>query len=107
MTPADREAVIVQDPCHLRHVQRIDAPVRTLLGHVADVVEDFRLEQGRLPTAEEIDDQLNPDVTYQIVGDRYTVTIAGNAGSITFDGSQDVQAWARNAWSANPSEAGP
>ncbi len=31
--------VIVQDPCHLRHVQRIDRPVRTLLGHVADVVE--------------------------------------------------------------------
>ena len=35
----DRPRVIVQDPCHLRHVQRIDAPVRTLLGHVADVVE--------------------------------------------------------------------
>lgn len=36
---APRQKVIVQDPCHLRHVQRIDAPVRTLLGHVADVVE--------------------------------------------------------------------
>lgn len=34
-----RERVIVQDPCHLRHVQRIDAPVRVLLDHVADVVE--------------------------------------------------------------------
>jgi glycolate oxidase iron-sulfur subunit len=31
--------VIVQDPCHLRHVQRINRPVRMLLGHVADVVE--------------------------------------------------------------------
>jgi glycolate oxidase iron-sulfur subunit len=38
-TAADRPAVVVQDPCHLRHVQHIDAPVRTLLGHVADVVE--------------------------------------------------------------------
>ncbi len=37
MTP--RSKVLVQDPCHLRHVQRIDTPVRTLLGHVADVVE--------------------------------------------------------------------
>lgn len=36
---APRPKVIVQDPCHLRHVQRIDAPVRTLVGHVADVVE--------------------------------------------------------------------
>lgn len=36
---APRRTVIVQDPCHLRHVQRIDAPVRTLLNHVADVIE--------------------------------------------------------------------
>src|SRR5215207_7409057 len=31
--------VIVQDPCHLRHVQRAHLPVRTVVGHVADVVE--------------------------------------------------------------------
>ncbi|HSP27600.1 MAG TPA: heterodisulfide reductase-related iron-sulfur binding cluster, partial [Ilumatobacteraceae bacterium] len=36
---APRQVVIVQDPCHLRHVQRTHQPVRTLLGHVADVVE--------------------------------------------------------------------
>lgn len=34
-----RTRVIVQDPCHLRHVQRIDAPVRALLAHVGEVVE--------------------------------------------------------------------
>ena len=34
-----RQAVIVQDPCHLRHVQQVHGPVRTLLAHVADVVE--------------------------------------------------------------------
>ncbi len=34
-----RAAVIVQDPCHLRHVQRVHGAVRTVLGHVADVVE--------------------------------------------------------------------
>ncbi len=34
-----RRPVIVQDPCHLRHVQRAHEPVRTLLAHVADVVE--------------------------------------------------------------------
>lgn len=34
-----RPPVIVQDPCHLRHVQRAHLPVRTVLGHVADVVE--------------------------------------------------------------------
>lgn len=31
--------VIVQDPCHLRHVQRAHTSVRTLLSMVADVVE--------------------------------------------------------------------
>lgn len=34
-----RPTVIVQDPCHLRHVQRVYEPVRTLLAHVAEVVE--------------------------------------------------------------------
>ena len=31
--------IIVQDPCHLRHVQRAQAPVRTVLGAVADLLE--------------------------------------------------------------------
>ena len=31
--------MIVQDPCHLRHVQRAHEPVRAVVGHVADVVE--------------------------------------------------------------------
>tara|TARA_R110002110_G_scaffold207870_3_gene420030 strand:- start:3781 stop:5058 length:1278 start_codon:yes stop_codon:yes gene_type:complete len=39
VAPGERQQVIVQDPCHLRHVQRVVDPVRTLLGHVADVVE--------------------------------------------------------------------
>jgi len=35
----ERPAVILQDPCHLRHVQRAHLPVRAVLGRVADVVE--------------------------------------------------------------------
>lgn len=34
-----RPTVIVQDPCHLRHVQRAHEPVRAVLRHVAVVVE--------------------------------------------------------------------
>jgi glycolate oxidase iron-sulfur subunit len=34
-----RDAIIVQDPCHLRHVQRAHQPVRDVLGVVADLVE--------------------------------------------------------------------
>jgi len=33
------DPVIVQDPCHLRHVQRAHQPVRTVIGLFADVVE--------------------------------------------------------------------
>lgn len=33
------DPVIVQDPCHLRHVQRAHLPVRPVVGLVADVVE--------------------------------------------------------------------
>ncbi len=33
------DPVIVQDPCHLRHVQRTHLAVRTVLARVADVVE--------------------------------------------------------------------
>jgi glycolate oxidase iron-sulfur subunit len=33
------EQIIVQDPCHLRHVQRAHEPVRHLVGRVAEVVE--------------------------------------------------------------------
>ena len=33
------DAVIVQDPCHLRHVQRAHLAVRDVLGRFADVVE--------------------------------------------------------------------
>jgi glycolate oxidase iron-sulfur subunit len=40
LPPAPRRLapVIVQDPCHLRHVQRASAAVRAVLAHVADVV---------------------------------------------------------------------
>jgi glycolate oxidase iron-sulfur subunit len=40
LPPAHRMgAVIVHDPCHLRHVQRAHAAVRDVVGHVADVAE--------------------------------------------------------------------
>jgi glycolate oxidase iron-sulfur subunit len=41
MPPTVRRSdpVIVQDPCHLRHVQRAHASVRAVVGHVADLVE--------------------------------------------------------------------
>jgi glycolate oxidase iron-sulfur subunit len=36
---ADRPVVAIQDPCHLRHVQRAHASVRTVLTPVATIVE--------------------------------------------------------------------
>ena len=34
-----RPSVIVQDPCHLRHVQKAHLPVHTVLGRYAEVIE--------------------------------------------------------------------
>ena len=34
-----RQRLIVQDPCHLRHVQRVHQSVRTVVGRYADLVE--------------------------------------------------------------------
>lgn len=34
-----RPSVIVQDPCHLRHVQRVHLAMRRVIAHVADPVE--------------------------------------------------------------------
>ena len=34
-----RPSIIVQDPCHLRHVQKAHLPVRTVVGRYADIVE--------------------------------------------------------------------
>ena len=37
--PPNRRAVIVQDPCHLRHVQRAEGSVRRVLARYVDIVE--------------------------------------------------------------------
>lgn len=37
--PRRERPVVVQDPCHLRHVQRAHLPVRSVVGAFADVVE--------------------------------------------------------------------
>jgi glycolate oxidase iron-sulfur subunit len=34
-----RQPVIIQDPCHLRHVQRAEASVRRVLARYVDIVE--------------------------------------------------------------------
>jgi glycolate oxidase iron-sulfur subunit len=37
--PVANGKVAIQDPCHLRHVQRAHEPVRTVLGRYVDIVE--------------------------------------------------------------------
>ncbi len=39
ITERPRPPVIIQDPCHLRHVQRLTEPTRQVLGRVAEIVE--------------------------------------------------------------------
>jgi glycolate oxidase iron-sulfur subunit len=85
-----RPTIIVQDPCHLRHVQRAHQPVRTLLAHVADVVELD--DDGLCCGAGGAYSALQPELAGQIrerkvssidrAADRFgaTVVVSGNPG---------------------------
>jgi glycolate oxidase iron-sulfur subunit len=85
-----RETVVVQDPCHLRHVQRTHGAVRTLLNKYVDIIElpddgrccgaggAYSIQQPELATSirntkvSVIDAALNRD--------RQTVVASGNPG---------------------------
>jgi glycolate oxidase iron-sulfur subunit len=80
--PAPRhrlEAVIVQDPCHLRHVQRTHLAVRTVLGRYAPLIELD--DEGLCCGAGGAYSALHPDLAGQ-VRDRKLAAIARAGGGV-------------------------
>lgn len=79
---ASRRSVIVQDPCHLRHVQRVDVPVRTLLAHVADVIEldDDGLCCGAGGAYSALQPELASDIRDRKLASIDRATMVGDAG---------------------------
>jgi glycolate oxidase iron-sulfur subunit len=71
--------VVVQDPCHLRHVQKSHLAVRIVIGAVADVVELD--DDGLCCGAGGAYSALQPDLAFQ-VRDRKLASIQRAGGSI-------------------------
>ena len=59
----------------------------------AEAVEDFRADQGRLPSAEEVADYLDDFVVYVVTSDGFAVTAMDGEVQVTYDGSVPLEAW--------------
>ena len=59
----------------------------------AEVVEDFRAEQGRLPRAAEVADYLDDFVVYVVTIDGFAVTAMDGDVQVTYDGSVPLDVW--------------
>ncbi|GMV07060.1 MAG: hypothetical protein AMXMBFR53_33350 [Gemmatimonadota bacterium] len=73
--------------------QEVD--LRYIVAGVADVVEDFREANGRLPTPGEMEDYLADDdeVRYEVSGEHFRVTAQAEGVEVTYDGSVPLAEW--------------
>jgi glycolate oxidase iron-sulfur subunit len=69
--------IAVQDPCHLRHVQRAEAPVRTVLARYGEVVE--LADEGRCCGAGGAYSALQPDLAGAVRTQKVAVIAAARA----------------------------
>lgn len=60
---------------------------------VAEVVEDFRAEEGRLPQAAEIAEYLDEDLEYRSDGTSYVLIARDGDLSAVYDGSVPLAEW--------------
>lgn len=63
------------------------------LADAADVVEDFRLEAGRLPTPDEVAEDFAGVITYELRGGQYVLTLYGEGPRLTYDSSVPLEDW--------------
>ncbi len=59
----------------------------------AEAVQDFRAEQGRLPSSEEVADYLDDFVVYVVTSDGFAITAFDGEVQVTYDGSVPLEAW--------------
>jgi len=59
----------------------------------AEAVEDFRIENGRLPSSAEIGPELGADVDYERIEREYRVSVAGIETSMSYASSVPLEAW--------------
>jgi len=63
-----------------------------VLGAV-DVVEGYRAEQGRLPTAAELEGVLDPEVTYSPQDESYLLVAESNGATVEYRSELPLEEW--------------
>jgi hypothetical protein len=84
--------------------QQICALMRTA-GAIGEEVLAFRSSQRRLPGREELGHVLDDHLSYQRIGDGFSITHTDGRYAVTYDGSQPVSAWMAAAGCAVPGSA--
>ena len=68
---------------------------------VVELVEDFRLDNGRLPTVEEMSEYLDEDLLYLVNGSSFQVTVFDGDIEVTYDGTVPLDSWVAVAGGAS------
>ena len=58
-----------------------------------DLIEDFRVDMGRLPDNAEAIDLLDEDVVYETRGDGYFISVSGDRATIEYLSVDDFSTW--------------
>lgn len=75
---------VAQERAHLAYVA-VD---------VVEAIEDFVVERGRVPTAEEVVELVGEDVEYHRRDGGYQVVVTGEGSSLVYDGTVPAREWA-------------
>jgi hypothetical protein len=67
--------------------------LRYFVVEAVDVIEDFRADQGRLPTRADLGDLLDEDILYQTRGTGYVVSAEGEGASVEYDSGMPLAEW--------------
>ena len=85
--------------------QEID--LRWVVAGVVDEIEVFRQEQGRLPTAADLNGLLDEVISYEPTGDSYLVSAGAGELRIEYDGSVPLETWVTQRVVVTPDGDGP
>jgi hypothetical protein len=89
------------DPIALPEVQ---ASLVWFVADAVEVVEDFQVDEGRLPSQAEAADLLEDDVEYLPGGGGYAILIVSESTSVRYDSADDLEDWLARQLAAQPED---
>lgn len=69
---------------------------------VAELVEDFRAENGHLPTPADLGEQTTEEITYAVSGEAYTITASDGSATVTYHSSVPLATWVAGGEEPSP-----